>query len=85
LTDAYLNRIATAVPGHDIHRAFIDYAPRLLRGDRNRRAFRQMVRRSQIERRFSFLRPAADPTRLDADGFYRPGRFPVTETRMRFY
>jgi len=85
MAEAYLNRIATAVPEHDVHDAFINYVPHLLRDERDQRMFKQLVRRSQIEHRFSFLRPNPDATRLDADNFYQPGKFPDTDTRMRFY
>jgi alpha-pyrone synthase len=85
MAEAYLNKIATAVPENDVHDAFVSHAPRLLRSDRDRKMFRKLARRAQIDHRFSFLRPNPDATRLDADGFYRPGKFPDTETRMRFY
>jgi alpha-pyrone synthase len=85
MTEAYLNKIATAVPAHDVHSAFVNYVPSLLRSDRDRKMFRQLVQRSQIEHRFSFLTPHHDASRLDANDFYRPGKFPDTETRMRFY
>jgi alpha-pyrone synthase len=85
MTEAYLNKIATAVPEHDVHNAFVNYVPNMLQGDRDKKIFRQLVHRAQIEHRFSFLRPNPDATQLDADDFYRPGNFPDTETRMRFY
>lgn len=85
MAEAYLNRISTAVPEHDVHGAFVNYAPRLLGGARDRKMFGQLVRRAQIDHRFSFLRPSPDGARLDADGFYRPGKFPGTGARMRFY
>jgi len=85
MTEAYLNKIATAVPRHDVHNAFVDYVPGLLKNDRDRTIFRHMVRRSQIEHRFSFLTPNPESDRLDADDFYRPGHFPDTASRMRLY
>lgn len=83
--DAYLNDIALAVPDHDIHRKFIDFAPSLLADDRSRALFRRMAERCQIEHRYSALQANADPERLDADDFYLPHSFPDTETRMKFY
>jgi alpha-pyrone synthase len=83
--DAYLNDISLAVPDHDIHRKFIDFAPSLLSDDRSRALFRRMADRCQIEHRYSALRANADPARLDADDFYLQHSFPDTETRMKFY
>jgi predicted naringenin-chalcone synthase len=83
---AYLNRIATAVPPNDVHRAFVGFAETLL-GERARPVFRRMAERSQIERRWSVLSPAPDPTAraVDAEGFYNRGAFPSTGERMRRY
>lgn len=82
---AYLNRIGTAVPPHEVHRKFVDYAPRLLAGDRDRRLFQRMAEKSGIERRWSFLEPSPDPEKLDDLGFFRAGAFPGTAARMRFF
>jgi predicted naringenin-chalcone synthase len=83
---AYLNRIATAVPPNDVHRVFVGFAETLL-GERARPVFRRMAERSQIDHRWSVLSPAADPAgpAVDAEGFYRRGRFPTTGERMRRY
>jgi len=84
---AYVNRIATAVPPNDIHQAFAAYAEGLLPDFRQRRLFRRMAERSQIDQRWSCLR-AADPganMALDTEGFYRPGAFPSTAQRMRLF
>ena len=82
---AYVNRIATAVPANDIHHAFAAYAEGLLPDVRERRLFRRMAERSQIDQRWSCLKPAAPGANLaiDSDGFYRPGAFPSTAERMR--
>ncbi len=85
MTEAYINQIATAVPVHDVHRPFIAYAPSLLKDAHERQLLRRMADRAQIEHRYSFLRPAVQADRFDADDFYRPGNFPDTKTRMRFY
>src|SRR5579863_4307372 len=81
----FINRIGGAVPRWDVHRKFTDFAPRLLDGERERRLYRRMAERSQIERRYSCLAPNEDPELLDAEGFYRRGRFPDTRTRMARY
>ncbi|HEY0522841.1 MAG TPA: type III polyketide synthase [Stellaceae bacterium] len=85
MTTAFVNRIATAVPGFDVHRKFVDYAPRLLGDGRMRRLFARMAERAEIEHRYSFFEPDSDPERLDAGGFYRRGVFPDTAARMRFF
>ena len=59
MTTAYINRIATSVPPHDVHRAFIDFAESLLPEGTERSLFRRMVRMSAIEHRYSFLEPIA--------------------------
>ena len=58
MTTAYINRIATAVPPHDIHRAFISFATTLLPEGTMRNLFRRMTRMSAIEHRFSFINPS---------------------------
>ena len=83
--DAYLNDISLAVPDHDVHRKFIDFAPSLLEDDRSKALFRRMAARCQIEHRYSVLAAHPEPGRIDAHGFYGPEAFPDTETRMRFY
>lgn len=85
MAEAYLNKITTAVPEHDVHQKFIDYAPSLLSDERYRLLFRRMAEKSQIEHRYSFLQPHPNVERADAAGFYVRGAFPNTETRMQFY
>jgi alpha-pyrone synthase len=82
---AFINRIGRAVPGHDIHRKFVDFAPRLLADERGRRLFARMAERSHIEHRYSCLTPGSDPDRLDDDDFYCRGAFPDTARRMARY
>lgn len=84
-TNAYLNIIATAVPDYDIHSKFVAYAPQLLKTERDRALFKRMAERSQIEHRYSFLKPHLDTKVLDGAGFYITGDFPDTAQRMRFY
>jgi len=85
MVEAYLNQIATAVPEYDVHTKFVESAPLLLSDERYRLLFMRMAAKSQIEHRYSFLKPHPDATGFDADNFYRRGAFPDTETRMRFY
>ena len=81
----YLNRIATAVPPHEVHAKFLSYVPRLIGDERERRIFTRLAAKARIERRFSVLEPSPDPDRLDCADFYAPGRFASTERRMKLY
>jgi len=82
---AYINRIATAVPEHDVHRKFVDFAPSMLSATQGRALFNRMVSRCMIEHRYSFLKPSNDAQQIDSEGFYTFGAFPDTKTRMHFY
>jgi predicted naringenin-chalcone synthase len=86
LTEAYINRIATAVPPHDVHQAFVQFAQSLYRDNpRVHALFMRMVEKAGIEHRFSFLEPSDDPAgaAVDVDAFYKRGTFPTTGERMR--
>jgi hypothetical protein len=72
---AFINRIGCAVPDHDFHRKFVEFAPSLLADRRQRQVFARMAERCGIGHRFTCLPPSADPSLLDAEGFYRRGRF----------
>jgi predicted naringenin-chalcone synthase len=86
MTVAHINRIGTAVPDHDIHEAFIAFARDLLPDDRTRGLFDRMAQRSGIAHRYAGLRPGnLAAGEVDADGFYRRGRFPGTAARMALY
>src|SRR3546814_12154379 len=52
-----LNALATAVPGHDIHSAFIDWATPRLNDARVRALLTRMKARSAIEHRWSGTPP----------------------------
>lgn len=84
---AYLNRVATAVPRNDVHRFFIDFASELLAEDPRRRAiFNRMADKGGIEHRFSCFAPAADPkVSADAEGVFSRGSFPGTAKRMDMF
>ena len=86
MTEAYINRIATVVPRHDVHQAFVQFAQSLYRDKpRELALFKRMVEKAGIEHRFSGLAPATDPggAAVDAEAFYKRGAFPSTGERMR--
>lgn len=88
MTTAHINRIATAVPPHDVHETFIGFAESMFPGDRSRLAvFRRMASKSGIAHRYSFLAPAtgSNDGAVDRDRFYVRGDFPSTARRMRFF
>jgi len=90
VTTAHLNRIATAVPDHDVHSAFVAFADGLLADAADRRAlplFRRMASRSAIEHRYSVLAPNEASTEfwVNAHEFYQRGRFPSTSERMHIF
>lgn len=74
---AFLNAIGTATPPHDVHDAFLAYAPALLVTERERALFARMAERSGIAHRYSPL--------TGQEGFYVPGAFPSTAQRMARY
>ncbi|HEV2675258.1 MAG TPA: type III polyketide synthase [Aliidongia sp.] len=82
---AFLNRVASAVPQHDVHDAFVRFASTLLADARHEKLFRRMADRADIHHRYSVLAPATDPSSpsVDAHGFFRRGSFPSTSARMR--
>jgi predicted naringenin-chalcone synthase len=82
-----LNRIGTAVPAHDIHSEFVEFARSALRDARQSALFDRMADLAGIEHRFSFFAPGPKPRDrvLDRDGFYRRRAFPSTGARMDLY
>jgi predicted naringenin-chalcone synthase len=87
---AYINRIATAVPPHDIHRAFLNFARFKLAADSRKAAlFDRMAERSGITHRYACM--PADALVLSAQQtggpskFYGVGNFPDTATRMQAF
>jgi len=88
MTTAYLNRIATAVPEHDVHDAFAIFAEQMLADPRLRTVFRRMVSRADIVHRYSCLDPqrrSGQFSSQDANEFYRQGNFPDTARRMELF
>ena len=85
MTVAYLNAVGTAVPGHDIHRAFVDWAEAQVAEAREKKLFARMAARSGILHRWSVLPPTpAGGSPVMADGFYGDG-MPGTGARMALY
>ena len=86
MTTAHLNRIATAVPPHDVHDAFVALARTLLPDERACAVFERMAERSGIAHRHAVLQAGRiDQGEVDTAGFYRRGAFPSTAARMRLY
>lgn len=88
MTTAYLNRIATAVPPHDVHHAFLRFAETVFcEDDRVRGLLRRMADRAGIEHRYSHVLPRDDARGATVDGttFYQLGGFPDTAARMKVF
>lgn len=90
MTTAYLNRIGVATPSNDVHSLFMQFAETALSGTRSEKIFARMAEKGQIEHRWSSLAPPEENLEttsdfLDAEGFYRRGRFPSTAERMSRY
>ncbi len=81
-----LNALATAVPGHDIHRSFIDWATPRLTDERVRAIFTRMTARSGIDHRWSVLPPTkTGGSPVEPGGFYDVPGLPPTSLRMAAY
>ncbi len=87
MTTACINRIATAVPPHDMHNGFIAFAESLVADGTPRNLFRRMVRQSAISHRYSFLDlvVTANGGVRDASEFFVAGNFPTTARRMEAF
>jgi predicted naringenin-chalcone synthase len=87
VTQAWLNRIGTAVPPHDIHSAFIEFGRDTIADGHRRALFDRMAGLADIEHRYAIIAAAPRPreTILDTAGVYRRGAFPSTATRMALY
>lgn len=80
----HINAVGTATPPHRAHSAFIGFAEARLSSRRDKALFRRMAKRAGIDERWSTLEAApAGGDSVDAEGFYRHGRFPGTAARMR--
>jgi alpha-pyrone synthase len=81
-----ITEIATAVPSHDIHSAFIGWARARLEGRREAAVFERMAARSGIAHRWSVLPVGpGGGSPVDPGGFYADGFMPGTAARMALY
>jgi predicted naringenin-chalcone synthase len=80
---AYLNAIGTAVPPHDVHRAFIEWAGARV-DERTKPVFARMAARSGIAHRWSVLPGVGGASAVEAGGFYADAA-PGTAARMAVY
>jgi predicted naringenin-chalcone synthase len=87
MTTAYINRIATAVPPHDMHRAFLPFAESMLPEGTPRNLYRRMARMSAIDHRYTFLKPMVteEGELRDASALFVRGQFPSTARRMQIF
>lgn len=80
-----INAVRTAVPDHDIHHLFIDWARDRLSDPRARALFTRMADRAGIAHRWSVLpRSAEGGSPVGEGGFYAEG-MPGTGARMALY
>ncbi|MGC1465905.1 MAG: hypothetical protein WA792_09245, partial [Pseudolabrys sp.] len=73
LTTAYINRVATTVPPHDVHAVFRSFAQSSFKDRRNSLLFRRMADKSGIEHRYSCLAPDELSENEGANVFYSRG------------
>ncbi|MFY9876282.1 MAG: type III polyketide synthase, partial [Rhodomicrobium sp.] len=78
MSGAYINEIATAVPPHQVHKAFVQFQRQMLDDFRKQTIFDRLVAKGQIENRWSCVLPADDLSHASINGelFYVPGNFP---------
>ena len=82
---AHINAVGTALPPHEAHRAFLDWAEGRIEDRRDRTLFKRMATRSGIDRRWTVLPPAPGSDQTGPGGFYEPGEMPPTSARMAIY
>jgi alpha-pyrone synthase len=83
---AHIHAIGTAVPTHDVHDAFVDWAMPRIVDPREQALFRRMAARSGIAHRWSVLPPApGGGSPVEPGGFYAGNRLPPTSRRMAVY
>src|SRR3546814_12826098 len=82
---AFLNALGIAVPDHDIHQPFIDWARTRIDDPRQAALFDRMAARSGIAHRWSVLgRAPGGGSPVMPGGFYAGG-MPGTAARMALY
>ncbi len=83
---AAVHGIGTAVPTHEVHNAFIDWASAHVADERHRKMFARMAARSGIEQRWSVLpKSAGGGSPVSPGGFYDSDPLPGTAARMAAY
>lgn len=86
MAEVFINRIATAVPRHEVHGAFRAFAAAKAAAAQVQPAFARMDARAGIGTRHSVLKPSLPLGSGTECGFYRAGSaFPTTRTRMSRY
>jgi alpha-pyrone synthase len=80
-----INAISTAVPDHDIHQVFIDWAGARLTDRRDSALFARMAGRSGIEHRWSVLPRTPEGGSPVCEGGFYAGGMPGTSARMALY
>lgn len=78
---AHIHAIGTALPPHDVHQCFVDWADGRIAAERERALFRRMAARSGIAHRWSVLPPES----FDPGGFYGDKADTPTAARMALY
>ncbi len=84
-TQAYINRMGTALPAHEAHSAFLNWAESRIDDRRDRALFKRMASRSGIERRWTVLPATSEGDQTGPGGFYESGGMPPTSARMKIY
>ena len=82
---AYINALAGALPPHDVHQLFIDWAHGHIEDPRMRKLFLRMAERSGIDHRWSVLAPAPGGLPHNHPGGFYHGDAPSTARRMEVY
>lgn len=83
---AHIHAVGTAVPSHDVHAAFVDWATPRIVDPREQALFRRMAARSGIDHRWSVLPPSPDGgSPVEPGGFYAGNHLPPTSRRMEVY
>ena len=82
---AYINALAGALPAHDVHQLFIDWAQGHIKDPRMRKLFLRMAERSGIDHRWSVLPPAPGGEPHNQPGGFYHGDAPTTARRMQVY
>lgn len=87
MASAYVQRIGVAVPDHDIHDKFVQFAEDMLLDARAKALFRRLASKSGIQHRYSCLGTTRKSASGEPDAFevYGSGDFPTTHRRMDIF